>query len=229
MVGMDPSPPGAPRRPDTWVPPRPDLGWQHLPPTVGAPRRRRGLVAIVAIITTFAIVGSLSALGGVINEATRAKGSSDEYRFLAMSGGKPVRWNPCEAIHYVVNLQDAPEGSLQDVQEAVRRVSADTGVTFLFDGSTPEIPQDDRPPYLPTYGDRWAPVVIAWAYQDDTTVPFQKGDERYAAVARPIPPPDGTPPTPIARGGPRPPTKARPCCTSSATSWVSTTWRRSTS
>jgi hypothetical protein len=193
MVGMDPSPPGAPRRPDTWVPPRPDLGWQHLPPTVGAPRRRRGLVAIVAIITTFAIVGSLSALGGVINEATRAKGSSDEYRFLAMSGGKPVRWNPCEAIHYVVNLQDAPEGSLQDVQEAVRRVSADTGVTFLFDGSTPEIPQDDRPPYLPTYGDRWAPVVIAWAYQDDTTVPFQKGDERYAAVARPIPPPDGTP------------------------------------
>jgi hypothetical protein len=152
------------------------------------------LVAIVAILTTFAIVGSLGAIGGVVNEVSRTKGASDEYRFLATAGGKPIRWNPCEPIHYVVNVQVAPDGSLQDVQEAIQRVSTDTGVTFQFDGSTQEIPQDDRSPYLPDeYGQRWAPVVIAWAYQSQTTIPFQENGERYAAVARPLGPSDGTP------------------------------------
>ena len=40
---------------------------------------------------------------------------------MATLGGAPVRWNPCEPIHYVVNLGAAPAGSLQDVQDAVLR------------------------------------------------------------------------------------------------------------
>jgi hypothetical protein len=191
MDGMDPSPSGVPRRPDTWVPPRPDVGWLLLPPAVSTPRRRRGL-AVIAIVTALAVFGSLGVLGNAVDQGTRPKGSSDEYRFLASASGKPVRWNPCQPIHYVLNLSEAPEGSLQDVQEAVRRVSADTGIAFTFDGMTQEIPQQGRPPYLPQYGDRWAPVVIAWAYQPETTIPFQTGDAHYAAVARPLSPPDGT-------------------------------------
>jgi hypothetical protein len=191
MVDMDPSPSGVPRRPDTWVPPRPDVGWLLLPPAVSTPRHRRGL-AVIAIVTALAVFGSIGVLGNAVNEAARSKGSSNEYRFLAFASGKPVRWNPCQPIHYVINLSEAPEGSLQDVQEAVRRVSADTGIAFTFDGMTQEIPQQERPPYLPQYGDRWAPVVIAWAYQPETTIPFQTGDEHYAAVARPLSPPDGT-------------------------------------
>jgi hypothetical protein len=190
MDAMHPSPPGEPTRPDT--PPRPDVGWHLLPPTVSAPRRRRGgLFALVAIVTA---LGVMASLGGVVDDRSRPKGSADEYRFLAIVSGEPVRWNPCQPIHYVVNLTHAPEGSLQDVQEAVARVSADTGIRFAFDGSTQEIPQQNRPPYLPQlYGDRWAPVVIAWVYEDQTTIPFNQGESHYAAVARPLAPLDGTP------------------------------------
>ncbi len=195
MDAMDPSPPGAPRRPDTQVPPRPDVGWWLLPPAVQAPRRRRrGAIAVIAVVTALAVFGSLGALGDAVNQATRPKGSSDEYRFLAFANGKPVRWNPCQPIHYVVNLAEAPDGSLQDVQESISRVSADTGIRIAFDGSTQEVPQQDRAPYLPDqYGERWAPVVIAWAYQTETDVPFQEGENRYAAVSRPLAPFDGTP------------------------------------
>jgi hypothetical protein len=190
MNAMDPSPP---RRPDRQVPPRPDVGWWLLPPAVSAPRRRRGGVfGVIAIVTGLAVLGSLGLLGNVVHEATRPKGSSDEYRFLASANGKPVRWNPCQPIHYVLNLSEAPDGSLQDVQEAIRRVTADTGIAFAFDGSTQEIPQHDRSPYLPNlYGERWAPVVIAWAYQSETDIPFQQGENQYAAVSRPLAPPDG--------------------------------------
>jgi hypothetical protein len=195
MDQMRPSASGEPRRPDTRVPPRPDVGWQLLPPPVYAPRRRRGRgVVILAILVAIGIVMTIGGLGGVVDQAAKPKGSSDEYRFLALANGRPVRWNPCQPIHYVVNASEAPDGSLEDVQEAVRRVSNDTGIRFLFDGSTQEIPQQGRSPFLPQlYGDRWAPVVIAWADQSQTDIPFEEGDSHYAAVARPLAPLDGTP------------------------------------
>jgi hypothetical protein len=194
MDRMEPPAPDDRRPPESWIPPRPDVAWQHLPPTVRTPRRRGGLVAIIAILTALGIVASLGLLGGVVNVATRSKGSSDEYRFLATAGGEPIRWNPCAPIHYVVNLSAAPDGSLDDVKEAIRRVSEDTGIPFVLDGSTTEIPQADRAPYQPTrYGDRWAPLVIAWAFQAQTNIQFQDGDERYAAVSRPLVAPTGSP------------------------------------
>ena len=149
---------------------------------------------MVAVLTAIAVVGSLGIVGGVVNDLSRPRGTASEYQFLATNHGEPVRWNPCAPIHYVVNVEHAPEGSLQDVQEAIDRVSTATGVDFIYDGPTEEIPQRDRNPYLPDlYGDRWAPVVIAWATQSQTDIPFQKGDEYFAAVARPLGPPDGTP------------------------------------
>jgi hypothetical protein len=194
MVAMEPGPPQPPGRPDHAVPPRPDLAWTTLPPTVGPRRRRRGLAAVVAVITALAVLGSLGLVGGVVADLSRPKGSSDEYKFLATVGGHPVRWNPCDPIHYVVNLDEAPPGSLSDVQEAIRRVSVDTGITFVFDGSTQEIPQKDRSAYIPSeYGQRWAPVVIAWAAQSQTDIPFHDGEDQFAAVSRPLAPPDGTP------------------------------------
>jgi hypothetical protein len=194
MDAMQPPPPGETDRPDLRVPPRPDVGWHLLPPTVRPPRRRRGGVfAFLAILAAIAVISSVNGLGGVIEQTSRPKGSSDEYRFLAFANGRPVRWNPCQPIHYVVNVSEAPDGSLEDVQEAVSRVSADTGIRFVFDGPTQEIPQQDRQPSLPQlYGDRWAPVVISWAYENQTTIPFHQGENHYAAVARPLAPSDGT-------------------------------------
>ena len=192
MVEMDPGPP-PPQRPDRTVPARPDLAWTALPQTVGPPRRRRGLATVVAIFTTIAVLGSLGLVGGVVADLSRPKVSSDEYRFLATVGDHPVRWNPCEPIHYVVNLQEAPPGSLPDVEEAIARISADTGISFVFDGSTQEIPQHDRSSYLPSiYGERWAPIVIAWATQSETDISFHDDEDQFAAVSRPLAPPDGT-------------------------------------
>ena len=194
MVAMDAGGSPPPRRPDHEPPGRPDLAWTSLPPTVGPPRRRRGLAAVVAILTTVAVLGSLGLVGGVVQDLSRPKGSSDEYHFLATVGGHPVRWNPCQPIHYVVNLREAPPGSLPDVEEAIRRVSVDTRIPFVFDGSTQEIPQHDRSSYLPAlYGERWAPVVIAWATQSETDIPFHDGEDQFAAVSRPLAPPDNTP------------------------------------
>jgi hypothetical protein len=195
MDRMDPSPKTpTPGRPDGWTPPRPDLGWRTLPPTVGAPRRRKGLTAVVAVLTAMAVLGSLGVVGGVVSDLSRPRGTASEYQFLATDGGKPVRWNPCDPIHYVANVTRAPEGSIQDIQEAVAKVSLATGVTFIYDGLTDEVPQRDRSPYQPDrYGDGWAPVVIAWATQSQTDIAFQKGDEYFAAVARPLGPPDGAP------------------------------------
>jgi hypothetical protein len=190
MDAMGPSPG---RRPDQPVPPRPDLRWLELPPTVTTPRRR-GARIVVALITVVALLGSLGVIGGVVGDLTRPKGSSDEYSFLATVGGKPVRWNPCEPIHYVVNVERAPVGSLEDVQEAVAKVSAATGIVFAYDGLTDEVPQRDRSPYQPDrYGDRWAPVVIAWETQSQTDIQFHHEDEFFAAVAKPLTAPNGPP------------------------------------
>ncbi len=176
MGEMAPSPMRPiPPRPDAVTPPRPDLGWQLLPPTVGTPRRRRGLTAVVAVLTAIAVVGSLGIVGGVVSDLSRPRGTSSEYQFLATNHGEPVRWNPCAPIHYVVNVEHAPEGSLQDVQEAIDRSRSATGVDFVYDGPTEEIPQRDRNPYLPDlYGDRWAAVVIAWATQSRPTSPSRR-------------------------------------------------------
>jgi len=54
------------------------------------------------------------------------------------------------------------------VAQAVASLSAATGLTFIDDGPTDEVPSGSREPYLPDrYGDRWAPVLVAWATPDE--------------------------------------------------------------
>lgn len=78
-------------------------------------------------------------------------------------GEEPVAYDPCRPIHYVVRPDNAPEGGETVIQEAVARISEVTGLQFVYEGATAERPTDDREPYQPdVYGDRWAPVVIAW-------------------------------------------------------------------
>jgi Matrixin len=89
---------------------------------------------------------------------------SDSYRFLAVNGdGTPVGYSPCRPLHYVVNDRLAPTGAEHLVPEAVTTISAATGITFIYDGTTTEQPSPQRPPYQPdVYGERWAPLLIAW-------------------------------------------------------------------
>nr|WP_189337617.1 matrixin family metalloprotease [Arthrobacter sp. AFG7.2] len=89
---------------------------------------------------------------------------SDSYRFLAVNGdGSPVGYSPCRPLHYVINDDLAPAASQQLIPEAIATVSAATGIQFIYDGTTDEQPSPQRPPYQPdAYGERWAPLLIAW-------------------------------------------------------------------
>jgi hypothetical protein len=125
--------------------------------------------------------------GGSRTEATGGPG----FQFLDRTDqGTPTRWNPCAPIHYVVNAELAPPGSIGDVHEAIRRISAATGISFDDEGMTDEEASVGRAVYQPDrYGDRWAPVLIAWVDPDDSDIPFERGDRVAAGVAVPVIPP----------------------------------------
>jgi hypothetical protein len=125
----------------------------------------------------------------------RPKGRAVDHAFMYPALDGPGRWNPCEPIHYVVNPAGAGQGALADVQEAVRRISAATGIAFIYDGTTDERPRQERDPVQPElYGPGWAPVLVAWATPEQTDIDFTAEDGELAvAVARPWF--EGPPPT----------------------------------
>jgi hypothetical protein len=115
--------------------------------------------------------------------------TSGSYRFAFTSPEQSfVAYDPCRPIHYVVRPDDAPAGTGPLLAEAIARVSAATGLVFIADGVTREAPTTQRLPYQPeVYGDRWAPVLIAWV--TPTENPDLAGDiagqAGSAAVGRP--------------------------------------------
>ncbi len=77
--------------------------------------------------------------------------------------GRPVRWDPCRPIHYVIRERGAPAGGDEAVRSSIALVEQLTGLRFVFDGYTSEAPLADRPTIQDRrYGDRWAPVLVAW-------------------------------------------------------------------
>ncbi|SDT57575.1 matrixin family metalloprotease [Actinoplanes derwentensis] len=95
--------------------------------------------------------------------AMAAAGSAKSYAFMSQSDGSgPVaRWNPCGgAIDYRVNLDRAPKNSLPEVKTAFSRISAATGLTFRYAGTTSVIPQAEKG-FNGTYP-AGTEVVISW-------------------------------------------------------------------
>jgi hypothetical protein len=86
------------------------------------------------------------------------------FLFTTPDGCKPVRFNPCEPIHFVINPADAPPGGLADVRHAFRMIADVGGYTFVDDGVTDADRFDfGRLAYNPArYGERWAPIVVSW-------------------------------------------------------------------
>ncbi len=91
-------------------------------------------------------------------------GTSAAFTLLATNkDGSPVTFSPCRPWHVVVNLAAAPASAYQSVVEAVTAVSAATGLQLVVDGDSSEPPDPNRAPYQPDrYGDRWAPILVAW-------------------------------------------------------------------
>jgi hypothetical protein len=101
--------------------------------------------------------------------AALAEPGSDHYAFLTTDQGKPVRYDPCKPIHYTANIALAPANGLADLHEAVRRVADATGLTFVYDGLSDEVPTSKRE----LHGDNtldtgWPPVIVAWTRPGDT-------------------------------------------------------------
>lgn len=81
--------------------------------------------------------------------------------------GSPVGYDPCRPLHYVVNPAGMPPGGLQMIRESVQAVSQATGLAFEEDGVVTEAPTTARDlVQLESYGNRWAPLLIAWSEED---------------------------------------------------------------
>lgn len=83
--------------------------------------------------------------------------------FTNVDTGRAPQYDPCRAIHYVIRDKNTPYGGDDAIHQAITAVSQATGLEFIDDGTTTEAPDWNRPIYQPKrYGDRWAPVLIAW-------------------------------------------------------------------
>jgi hypothetical protein len=119
-----------------------------------------------------------------LGTAEPAPAGTGGYRYLGLEddgSGRPVRWDPCRPIHYVVRPDGAPPGGDAAVREAVARVERLTGLRFVRDGATDEPPDKDRPTMdVARYGNRWSPVLVAWT--DPKEYPSMAG---YAGLGGP--------------------------------------------
>lgn len=159
------------------------------------PIPRRRAPRAVALVAALAVLASSLFAGAsfLLRDAFRREGNASEHRFIAFRhDGSPLRWNPCEPIHYVVNPGRSPAGSVEDVHEAVARASEATGIAFAYEGLTGEVPSRSRRAYQPNrYPGGWAPVLIAWVDPDETDIRFEEEHDVAAAVARPVTPRTG--------------------------------------
>lgn len=102
---------------------------------------------------------------------------SAAFRFSQIQPGtaEPVAYDPCRPIHVVHNVDGAPPEAQSLLAEALDDVGRATGLQFDLEGETDESPDLDRGAFQPDrYGDRWAPVLVAWS--DAAALPDLAGD-----------------------------------------------------
>lgn len=166
------------------------------PPPRATTPRRLAVVVVVSLAVSLALAGVVRAVLPGQGPTELGRGLVVEvpggsYSFASVhASGSPVRWNPCDPIRYVTNLAEAPASASDDLAEALARVSDASGLRFVEEGATTETPVRSREPYQPErYGERWAPVLIAW--HDLPTTGLDHTDETVGV---------GTP-IAVARGG----------------------------
>jgi hypothetical protein len=142
---------------------------------VPRPRRRRAratTTAVLALVTAAcAAIWVTSPSGEPLGQPAVAPVGQGGYAFLDEQpdgSGRPVTFDPCEPIHYVVRPDGAPPSGPAMLAAALTEVSRATGLVFVDDGPTAEAPTTDR-----HLAGRWSlrsttpPVLIAWATEDE--------------------------------------------------------------
>jgi hypothetical protein len=159
-------PPVAPQRPTSWV------GWGGAALALLA----LAVPAVLAAQRSHGTGNGLRAVAGVSEQPWSAE--------FVDAAGAPARWDPCSPIDYVVNYSYAPPGAQADIAQAIARVSAATGMTFVFRGGSSETPMRERAAYQPAaYPKAWAPLLIAWSPPAGTDL---LDDPKAEAVTVPI-------------------------------------------
>ncbi|MHA7154765.1 peptidase [Arthrobacter sp. TMN-50] len=94
-----------------------------------------------------------------------ASNGSTQFALMESPDGSQdfVAYDPCRPQHYVVRPDFAPAGTDGLIEEAVAEISAATGLSFVYRGTTTEAPSEERETYQPDrYGKRWAPILVTW-------------------------------------------------------------------
>ncbi len=107
---------------------------------------RRTVVLTAAVATALAGPGIVG--GGALLASAGTSDYKVSYASLPDGANKVIRWDPCLKITYRVNLAYAAgtasgrAGALADVKEAVSRLSRRTGITFIYEGGTTQVPNN---------------------------------------------------------------------------------------
>jgi hypothetical protein len=145
-------------------------------PGVESVRRQRGpvLPGLLVACTLLAFI-VLRNPSGTLRVLDEARGSSQSYAFVTTErNGDPVGWDPCSAIHFVVNPQGAPTGWQDTVDAAVRTVQRASDFRFVDDGTSSSRDFGRR-----TEND----ILIAWA--GEAEVPKLEGNAAGIGGATP--------------------------------------------
>jgi hypothetical protein len=92
------------------------------------------------------------------------------YTFMSeTTPGDPIRWDACGTVHWVFDPAGAPVGGLSAVQRAVARVSAATGLSFTYDGTSSDVPTGS---YLDsqTAATGFRPLLVGWSTPSASTL-----------------------------------------------------------
>ena len=142
-------------------------------------RERERTITVLSIVVTLIVVGGYVTFGNSpismqlrsligVDDRLRPPVTADvdgAYKFLETHpDGRPVGFNPCREIEYVVNPDGAPGDWQGLVERAIGEVVDATGLGFVSVGTTDDRDFSER---IDSSGDA-LPVIIAWA--DDQEV-----------------------------------------------------------
>lgn len=90
-----------------------------------------------------------------------------EFMVTQPDGGEPAAFDRCRPIRVTINPARMPAGAVGVVDDALDEISEAAGVVFEVEEETTERPSEERAPQQARYGDRWAPVLIAWSDEEE--------------------------------------------------------------
>jgi hypothetical protein len=140
------------------------------PPGGSAVPGRRHPVVTIAVGLVFVLLAGIVAV--VASEPSKGDqrpilDGEGSHSFIGRTAdGEPFRWDPCSTIYYQVDLGQVDVHVLDDVKEAVRRVSQASGLRFEFEGvvhlSVNDLLSSGNFVTVTRGGLHWSPVLIAF-------------------------------------------------------------------